>query len=138
MTVPTNEMASELICDEIKNAGMVKVTFLIGPGRWGSSDPWLGIHMQWPHISEAKVMWGCGMKNFQIEPSQRTISSESDIIWYWLSLINLLKRRALWTLKDSTPWNHFLAGSKYLRAVRFEKPLYIFMGGRKSKVWIRN
>ena len=29
---------------------------LIGPGRWGSSDPWLGIPVKWPHISAARVI----------------------------------------------------------------------------------
>ena len=29
---------------------------LIGPGRWGSSDPWLGVPVKWPHISAAKVI----------------------------------------------------------------------------------
>ncbi|MDD6952409.1 MAG: PEP/pyruvate-binding domain-containing protein, partial [Parabacteroides sp.] len=33
---------------------------LVGPGRWGSSDPWLGIPVKWPHISNAKVIVECG------------------------------------------------------------------------------
>jgi hypothetical protein len=43
---------------------------LIGPGRWGSSDPWLGIPVKWPQISQAKVIVEHGLKNFHIDPSQ--------------------------------------------------------------------
>ncbi|PKP03519.1 MAG: phosphoenolpyruvate synthase [Bacteroidetes bacterium HGW-Bacteroidetes-6] len=45
---------------------------LIGPGRWGSSDPWLGIPVKWSQISAAKVIVEAGMQNYQIEPSQGT------------------------------------------------------------------
>lgn len=45
---------------------------LIGPGRWGSSDPWLGVPVQWNDISEAKVIVETALKYFQIEPSQGT------------------------------------------------------------------
>ncbi|MPN06772.1 hypothetical protein SDC9_154029 [bioreactor metagenome] len=45
---------------------------LVGPGRWGSSDPWLGIPVKWPHISQARVIVESGMENYRIEPSQGT------------------------------------------------------------------
>ncbi|MBN2728283.1 MAG: phosphoenolpyruvate synthase [Bacteroidales bacterium] len=45
---------------------------LIGPGRWGSSDPWLGIPVKWSQISGAKVIVEAGLENFHIEPSQGT------------------------------------------------------------------
>ena len=45
---------------------------LIGPGRWGSSDPWLGIPVKWPHISAAQVIVEAGLSNFQVDPSQGT------------------------------------------------------------------
>ena len=37
---------------------------LIGPGRWGSSDPWLGIPVKWPHISAARVIVEAGLTNY--------------------------------------------------------------------------
>jgi CheY-like chemotaxis protein len=43
---------------------------LMGPGRWGSSDPWLGIPVKWAQISQAKVIIEHGLKNFHIDPSQ--------------------------------------------------------------------
>ena len=45
---------------------------LIGPGRWGSSDSWLGIPVKWPHISSAQVIVEAGLENFQVDPSQGT------------------------------------------------------------------
>ncbi|MDR0505648.1 MAG: phosphoenolpyruvate synthase [Dysgonamonadaceae bacterium] len=45
---------------------------LVGPGRWGSSDPWLGIPVRWSHISNARVIIESGLENYRIEPSQGT------------------------------------------------------------------
>ena len=45
---------------------------LIGPGRWGSSDPWLGIPVLWSNISEARLIVECAIPGFRIEPSQGT------------------------------------------------------------------
>ncbi len=45
---------------------------LIGPGRWGSSDPWLGIPVKWPHISAARVIVESGLDDYRIDPSQGT------------------------------------------------------------------
>jgi CheY-like chemotaxis protein len=45
---------------------------LIGPGRWGSSDPWLGIPVKWPHISNARLIVESGLENYRIDPSQGT------------------------------------------------------------------
>ena len=42
---------------------------LIGPGRWGSSDPWLGIPVEWDQISKAKVIVEYGMDSFPVDPS---------------------------------------------------------------------
>ena len=45
---------------------------LIGPGRWGSSDYWLGIPVKWPHISAARVIVEAGLENYRVDPSQGT------------------------------------------------------------------
>ena len=49
-----------------------KSYMLVGPGRWGSSDPWLGVPVIWEEISEAKLIVECGIPGYQIEPSQGT------------------------------------------------------------------
>lgn len=45
---------------------------LVGPGRWGSSDHWLGVPVNWPQISNARVLVELALDNYQIEPSQGT------------------------------------------------------------------
>ena len=45
---------------------------LVGPGRWGSSDPWLGIPVVWSDISEAKIIVETAIPGYRIEPSQGT------------------------------------------------------------------
>lgn len=45
---------------------------LVGPGRWGSSDPWLGVPIKWSQISEARVIVESGLENFRVDPSQGT------------------------------------------------------------------
>ena len=53
-----------------KNPG--KGYVLVGPGRWGSSDPWLVIPVKWSQISEARIIVESGLENFRIDPSQGT------------------------------------------------------------------
>ena len=45
---------------------------LVGPGRWGSSDSWLGVPVKWPNISAAKVIVESGLTNYRVDPSQGT------------------------------------------------------------------
>ena len=45
---------------------------LVGPGRWGSNDSWLGIPVKWPHISAARLIVEAGLKDYRVEPSQGT------------------------------------------------------------------
>jgi CheY-like chemotaxis protein len=68
----TSEMAGTV--DRI-NQELVKANrpyILIGPGRWGSTDKWLGIPVKWSQISGARVIVEAGQKNYRIDPSQGT------------------------------------------------------------------
>lgn len=71
-SLSTREMAAELA--EINNTFKSRNEgyILIGPGRWGSSDPNLGIPVIWSDISEAKMIVEYSMPGFQVEPSQGT------------------------------------------------------------------
>ena len=68
----TKEMAKEIaeMNNFIKKEGSSYL--LIGPGRWGSSDPWLGIPVLWSDISEARMIVETAIPGYQIEPSQGT------------------------------------------------------------------
>ena len=67
---PTIAEEIESINRQFLNEGRNYV--LVGPGRWGSSDPWLGIPVKWSAISAAKVIVEAGLQNFRVEPSQGT------------------------------------------------------------------
>ena len=68
----TKDMAAEIaeFNKYVKNEGGSYL--LIGPGRWGSSDPWLGIPVMWSDISEARMIVETAIPGYQIEPSQGT------------------------------------------------------------------
>ena len=68
----TREMAAEVAAlnSRLKEEGASYL--LIGPGRWGSSDPWLGIPVVWSDISEAKMIVETAIPGYRIEPSQGT------------------------------------------------------------------
>ena len=68
----TREMAAEVarLNNIVKAEGASYL--LIGPGRWGSSDPWLGIPVVWSDISEAKMIVETAIPGYRIEPSQGT------------------------------------------------------------------
>ena len=63
-------LSLEKINSEFVNAD--KNYILVGPGRWGSSDPWLGIPVNWSHISQARVIIESGLEDYRIDPSQGT------------------------------------------------------------------
>ncbi|WP_282038988.1 PEP/pyruvate-binding domain-containing protein [Saccharicrinis aurantiacus] len=64
--VPTVEKINKVLREENKNY------LLIGPGRWGSQDPWLGIPVKWPQISAARVIVETSLDGFAVDPSQGT------------------------------------------------------------------
>ena len=68
----TKAMAAEVakLNDMVKAEGASYL--LIGPGRWGSSDPWLGVPVVWSDISEAKMIVETAIPGYRIEPSQGT------------------------------------------------------------------
>ncbi|SVD56524.1 uncharacterized protein METZ01_LOCUS409378, partial [marine metagenome] len=64
----TSEIAKEIEYYN-KILGLKKSYILAGPGRWGSTDPWLGIPVNWTQISGAKVIIEIGMEEFPVDPS---------------------------------------------------------------------
>ena len=68
----TAQMAEEIASINAKMVKEGKSYFLIGPGRWGSSIPTLGVPVSWTDISAARMVIEYGMDGFRIEPSQGT------------------------------------------------------------------
>jgi hypothetical protein len=106
---------------------------LVGPGRWGSTDPWLGIPVKWPQISAARIIVESGLKNYRIDPSQGThffqnltsfrvgyftINPYINEGYYNVDFLNNLAA----VYEDS-----------YIRHIRFADPLEIMIDGKNHK-----
>ncbi len=106
--------------------------FLVGPGRWGSHDRWLGIPIKWSQISAARIIVESGLENYRIEPSQGThffhnltsfsvgyltINPFIDDGSYNLDFLN--NREAVYE-------------DQYVRHVRFEKPIVAKIDGKRK------
>ena len=112
--------------------GEEKNYVLVGPGRWGSSDSWLGIPVKWPHISNARVIVECGLENYRVDPSQGTHFFQnltSFGVGYFT--INPFKGDG-WFDEGYLNSLPAVEETEYLRHVRFDKPVVIKMDGKKS------
>jgi len=107
---------------------------LIGVGRWGSSDPWLGIPVSWDQISAARVIVEAGFRDLVVTPSQGshffqnltalgigyfTVNperGEGELDWRWL-------------LEQAPAAN----GARFVRHLRFDQPLEVLMNGRSRE-----
>ena len=105
---------------------------LVGPGRWGSSDSWLGIPVKWSHISSARVIVESGLSNYRVDPSQGTHFFQnltSFGVGYFT--INTFRHDGLFNQAwlDEQP---AVEETEFLRHIHFEKPIIIKMDGKKK------
>ena len=106
---------------------------LVGPGRWGSTDPWLGIPVKWPQISAARVIVESGMENYRIDPSQGTHFFQnltSFRVGYFT--INPFINDGFYDLEFLNSCSPFYE-DEFIRHIRFEKPAEVKIDGRKNK-----
>jgi len=106
---------------------------LVGPGRWGSSDPWLGIPVKWPHISASRVIVETGLKNYHVDPSQGTHFFQnltSFGVGYFT--VNAYTGDGIFR-KDVLDAMPALYETDHVRHVRFSRPLKIMMDGKKQE-----
>jgi IS1 family transposase len=106
---------------------------LVGVGRWGSNEPWLGIPVEWDEISGARVIVEAGFRDFRVTPSQGSHffqnltafqvgyftvnpdAGEGSVDWAWLAAQPALEERGC------------------VRHLRFAGPLLVLMNGRTSQ-----
>ncbi|MDE6279553.1 MAG: phosphoenolpyruvate synthase, partial [Paramuribaculum sp.] len=105
---------------------------LVGPGRWGSSDPALGVPVKWPNISAAKLIVESALNNYRIEPSQGTHffhNLTSMGVGYFT--IDTSKGEGIcdFATLDAMPAEY---ESDMVRIVRFDRPLEIGLNGMKG------
>jgi hypothetical protein len=128
----TEEMALEVeaLNQRLKHEGRKYI--LLGPGRWGTRDRWLGIPITWPQASCAKVIVEYSLEGFRVDASMgshffhnvttmnigyfsvRQDSGEGFIDWNWLRNQPIVEKR------------------KYFAHTRLEKKMGIVMDGRKA------
>ncbi|MCC8145047.1 MAG: phosphoenolpyruvate synthase [Bacteroidales bacterium] len=105
---------------------------LVGPGRWGTSDHWLGIPVKWPHISNARVIVESGLENYRIEPSQGTHFFQnltSFGVGYFT--INSYIKDGFFD-EDFLNSREAVQETQFLRHIRFEEPVVIKIDGKKN------
>ena len=127
---PTIATDIERINQRFLDAGSSYV--LVGPGRWGSGDYWLGIPVKWPHISAARIIVEVGLKNYNVDPSQGTHFFQNltsfGVGYFTINTYTgdgLFQKEVL----DAMP---AVEETEYVRHVRFERPLKIMMDGKKQ------
>jgi CheY-like chemotaxis protein len=106
---------------------------LVGPGRWGSTDPWLGIPVKWPQISAARVIVESGLENYKIDPSQGTHFFQnltSFRVGYFT--INTFINDGFYDLHYLDNCSAFFE-NRFIRHLRFQSPLKVRINGRKNK-----
>jgi hypothetical protein len=129
----TCEIALELEAINTPFSKSGKHYVLIGPGRWGSSDRWLGIPVKWPQISGAKVIIESGLQNYNVDPSQGThfFQNLTSLKVAYLTINPHIDQGFLDTeFLDSLP---AIYESEMVRHVQFEKPIKVIIHGQKRK-----
>jgi CheY-like chemotaxis protein len=127
------EVAHEVAQFNAEMTAAKRPYLLIGVGRWGSADPWLGIPVKWEQISGARVVVESGFRDFAVEPSQGShffqnitssrvgyfsvTATETDgfIDWEWLRV------------------QPEFATLRFTRHIRFESPILVKMDGRRGR-----
>ena len=107
---------------------------LIGPGRWGSSDHYLGVPVKWPHISAARVIVEVALKNYNIDPSQGTHFFQ-NLTSFGVGYFTVDTNTGEGGFVDKAVLDAMPAveETQYVRHVRFEHPLRILMDGKKQE-----
>ena len=139
---PSSFLASKtiMIADEIgrinKKLSQNSPYVLIGPGRWGTQDRWLGIPVRWSQISNVKVMIETALKQFNIKPSQGTHFLQ-NIISRGISYINITLNQQNsyidWKWLDDQPAKHEY---DFVRHIELSTPLTVKLDGRSGNALI--
>ncbi len=136
-TLSTERIADELLLLNRRMRDEGRGYVLVGPGRWGSSDPFLGVPVKWMHISEAKVIVECGLEKFEVEPSQGThfFQNVTSLGVGYLT-VNPFRGDGIFRadLLDARPADY---EGDFLRRVHFDEPLYVYIDGRANRGIVR-
>jgi len=135
---PAKTCEIALMIEEI-NLKLVKENLgyvLIGPGRWGSADKWLGIPVKWPQISGAKVIVEAGQENYRIDPSQGThfFQNLTSFRVGYLTINPYIKQGFIdYDYLNSSP---VIYENDLIKHIRLLNPMDIFISGQKRQAAI--
>jgi CheY-like chemotaxis protein len=129
----SRDAASEVFQFNEKLLSLGRPYLLIGVGRWGSLDPWLGIPVKWDQISGAKIIIETGFRDMEVDPSQgshffhnitafrvsyftvNSVTSDGYIDWTWLRARPVEEEK------------------QYVRHIRLEKPVVAKINGHQNE-----
>jgi len=127
----TMEIAKEI--GEInKKIGNKQSYLLLGPGRWGTADPWLGIPINWEQISNAKAIIEIGIDDLNPDPSfgSHFFQNISNLrIGYFTVNKKNHKKFINWDLINNLKVDYKM---KYIKSFKLKKPLFIKIDGKKG------
>ena len=107
---------------------------LIGPGRWGSSDHYLGVPVKWPHISAARIIVEVALHNYHVDPSQGTHFFQNltsfGVGYFTIDSCSASGGFVRKEVLDAMP---AVEETPYVRHVHFKKPLRIMIDGQKQE-----
>jgi hypothetical protein len=132
----TRIMAEELgkLNEQLVNEN--KEYILIGPGRWGTRDPYTGIPVVWSQISNAKIIVEMGLEDFPLD------ASLGSHFFHNVTSMNVGYFSVPYNSKSSfinfeiLKGLHVVQHSKFIKHVRFPMPVIIQMDGRKREALI--
>lgn len=134
----TRQMASEITALNAEMRRQKRNYVLIGYGRWGSSEPSLGVPVQWSDISEAKVIVECCLEDFRIDPSQGThfFQNMTSANAGYVNVNPYSRPGELCdtSVLDARPAFH---ETEFIRAVHLDTPLTVLVDGREGRALIK-
>jgi hypothetical protein len=106
---------------------------LIGVGRWGSRDPWLGIPVTWDQVAGAQLIVEAGLRDLNVTPSQGTHFFQnltSFNVGYFTVNPDRGEGFVDWEWLDAQP---ALSSAAHVRHIRLERPILVLMNGKDNK-----
>ncbi len=131
-SLDSRTIATEIAAINTRMAEREDFYILIGPGRWGTSDPALGIPVRWPDIANARLIVESSLENYHIEPSQGTHFFQNlTSFGVGYLTINPFSNDGLYdtAFLDDQP---AVEETEHVRVVRFDSPLRIGIDGSRS------
>jgi hypothetical protein len=132
----TREMAEEIELLNTQLKSQDRKYVLIGPGRWGTRDPWIGIPVNWPQISNAQVIVETSLEDYPLEASggSHFFHNVTSMQVGYFSIQHHEKEAYIqWPVLEE---QKLIQESQFFKHVRFENPLVIRMDGRSRKAVI--